>query len=177
LVQQPRMVYLRSKWRSTEDYFEISYNTVKGFCPKCVGLNSLADISYNIKGGLLTNRDESLLLQNLEKFTITEYQSNPFHSFIGTRLTKLLGQKIVNQDFTKSQIMGDINTSMSSLKSLQTQYRQTGRAVTDGELLDSIESITVTFDPADPTIIRVKLAARAVSGKSMNYTQYMKARG
>jgi hypothetical protein len=177
LAQQPRMVYLRSKWRSTQDFFEISYNTVKGYCSKCLGLNKLDDVSFNIKGGLLVTREEPLLLQNLEKFTVTEFQSNPFHSFIGTHLTRQLGQKIINQEFTKSQVVGDISTSLNSFKSLQSQYRQTGRSVTNGELLDTVVNITVEFDPADPTILRATVSAKALSGKVVKYTQYMKARG
>jgi hypothetical protein len=93
-IQQPRMIYLKKKWKSTEDFFEISYVTLKGFCPKCVGLGEIDDISYDVRGGLLSIRDENLLLQNMEKFTVTNLQSNPFHLFIGTSLVKLLGQKI-----------------------------------------------------------------------------------
>jgi len=173
-INQPRMIRFKFKWKSIEDYFEVTYVTLKNFCYKCVGLEKVDDISYNIKGQLFLNRNEYLLLQNLEKFTITEKQSNPFHTYIGTTLVKLLGQKISDPSFISSQITQEINTTLDILKSLQEQYKATGRAVTDGELLDTVENVKVRFDENDPAIIRADITARAVSGQSLNYTQYLK---
>lgn len=176
-INQPRMLYLKYKWKSIQDYFEATYVTLKGFCPKCVGLERIDDISYNVKGGLNLNRNEYLLLQNLEKFTITEKQSNPFHTYIGTTLVQLLGQKITDPSFIASRIKQEVNTTLEIFKSLQAQYRSTGRTVTDGELLDVVENVKVNFDDDDPTIIRVDVTARAVSGRSVDYTQYLQTAG
>jgi len=173
-INQPRMIRFKFKWKSIEDYFEVTYVTLKNFCYKCVGLERVDDISYNIKGQLFLNRNEYLLLQNLEKFTITEKQSNPFHTYIGTTLVKLLGQRISDTSFISSRITQEINTTLDILKSLQEQYKATGRTVTDGELLDTVENVKVRFDEDDPTIIRVDITARAVSGQSLDYTQYLK---
>lgn len=172
-VTQPRMIYLKNKWKAVEDYWEVSYYTISSYCPKCVGLNSLDDIQYNIKGDLLKIRNEALLLQNLEKFTVTEIQSNPFHTFIGTGLVKLLGSRITDSAFITNKVTQQITASLSVLKSLQEQYSQTGRAVTDGELLDVVDSVVVRFDDEDPTILRADITAKAKSGKSVNYSQYL----
>lgn len=172
-VQQPRMIYLKDKWKSVEDYFEVTYVTLKGFCPKCIGLGQLDDINYDIKGDLLKVRNEKLLLQNLEKFTVTEIGSNPFHSFIGTSLINLLGQRISDTSFIATKITQEINTTLEVLKSLQDQYRFAERVVTKGELLDKVEDIKVRFDEDDPTIIRTDVTVRAKSGQSVDFTQYM----
>lgn len=172
-VQQPRMAYLNKKWKSVEDYFEITYVTLKGFCPKCAGLEQLNDIDYDIRGSLLTLRDEKLLLQNLEKFTVTEMRSNPFHSFIGTSLVKLLGQKITDTSYISTKITQEISATLDVLKSLQDQYRFAGRTVTDGELLDKVENVRIRFDKQDPTILRTDVTVLAKSGRSVNYTQYL----
>jgi len=172
-VQQPRIIYLNRKWRSIEDYFEVTYVTLRGFCPKCVGLEVLNDIDYNIRGALITVRDEELLLQNLEKFTITERESNPFHTYIGTFLVKLLGQKILDSSYTSTKITQEITTTLGVLKSLQDQYRYTDRPVTDGELLDEVQNIEIRFDPEDPTIIRAVITATARSGRTVDYTQFL----
>jgi len=172
-VQQPRMVYLKKKWPSVEDYFEVNYITLRSYCPKCAGLQFLDDIEYNIRGELITVRNEELLLQNLEKFTVTEKQSNPFHSFIGTFLVKLLGQKIIDSSYFSTKITQEVSATLDVLKSLQDQYVISDRPVTNGELLDSIQNIQIKFDPEDPTIIRTDISVTAKSGRTVDYTQYL----
>jgi len=172
-VQQPRMIYLNNKWKSIEDYFEVNYVTLRGFCPKCVGLEVINDIDYDIRGALRTVRNEELLLQNLEKFTITEKESNPFHTFIGTFLVKLLGQKIIDSSYTSTKITQEISTTLDVLKSLQDQYRYTDRPVTNGELLEEVVNMQVRFDVDDPTIIRTEISATAKSGRTVDYTQFL----
>jgi hypothetical protein len=173
-VNQNRMVYLAFKWRSTEDFFELSYNTLSGYCPKCVGFNQINDVSYNVDGDFYTLRNEPLLLQNLEKFTVTELQSNPFQLFIGTNLVKLLGQRITDTSYIATKITQEINVTLQTLKGLQDNLRYANRAVTDGELLDKVNSIKVNFDPSDPSIIRALIVAQAKSGKTVNFTQFLK---
>jgi len=172
-VTRPRMISLRNKWKALEDYWEATYYTISRFCSKCVGRNFLDDIQYNIKGDFLKIRDENLLLQNLEKFTVTELQSNPFHTFIGTTLVKLLGSRITDSAFITNKITQQISTTLGVLKSLQEQYTITGRAVTQGELLDVVENVVVRIDDQDPTILRADVTARAKSGKTANYSQFL----
>lgn len=169
-----RKVYFKKKWNSVEDFFELTYITISDFCPKCVGFNYIDDVSYNTQGDFLTLINEILLLQNLEKFTVTELQSNPFQLFIGTTLVKLLGQRVSDPSYLSSKVTQEINNTLSVLKQLQKQYQNTGRAVTQGELLDQVSNISVQFDTVDPSILRAEVTAQAVSGKSVNFTQLLK---
>jgi hypothetical protein len=173
-VQQPRMIFLNKKWDSLEDYFEVGYNTLSGFCPKCAGLKTIDDISYDVKGELYTIRNEALLLQNLEKFTVTEIRSNPFHTFIGTGLVSMLGTKYSDAAYMSTKITQEITTSLNVLKDLQDQYQFSGRSMTDGELLDNIDNVRVSIDRNDPTIIRADVTATAKSGKSVDYSQFLR---
>jgi hypothetical protein len=173
-VNQNRKVYLAFKWRSTEDFFELSYNTLSGYCPKCVGFNQINDVSYSAEGDFYTLINEPLLLQNLEKFTVTELQSNPFQLFIGTNLVKLLGQRVSDSSYMATKITQEINTTLQTLKGLQDNLRFANRAVTDGELLDTINSIKVNFDTVDPSIVRAFIVAQAKSGKTVTFTQFLK---
>jgi hypothetical protein len=172
-VYRPKMILLNKKWQEIEDYFEVTYVTMVNFCPKCVGRSIIDDISYDVKGDLFAIRNEKLLLQNLEKFTVTEIGSNPFHGYIGTALVTLLGQKISDPNFTANKMIGDINNSLSKFKDMQDQYRLTGRVVSTGELLEAIESINVTVDPVDPTIMNANITAKAQSGRSIGFTQVL----
>ena len=172
-IYRPKMILLNKKWQEIEDYFEVTYVTQANFCPKCAGRNFIDDISYDVKGDLFTIRNEKLLLQNLEKFTVTELGSNPFHNYIGTALVTLLGQKLSDPNFTANKMIGDINNSLSKFKDMQDQYRLTGRVMTTGEILEAIENINVTVDPEDPTIMNANITAKAQSGRSVGFTQVL----
>lgn len=173
-VQQPRMIYLNYKWDSLEDYFEVNYNTLSNTCPKCVGLKAIDDHSYDVKGNLYTIRNENLLLQNLEKFTVTKIRSNPFHTFIGTGLVQMLGTKFTDSAYLATKITQEISTSLNVLKDLQDQYQFTGRAMTAGESMDSVDNVQVSPDQNDSTILRADITATAKSGKSVSYTQFLR---
>lgn len=171
---QLRMIYFNQRWQSPNDYFEVTYRTYKQYCAKCSGLGALDDISFTVKGALREARDERLLLQNLEKWTITEIRSNPFHSFVGTSLVSLLGERITDLAFLNSKIIQEINTTLSKYSDLQDQYKLTGRPMTDGETLQSVDNIEVVQDENDPTILHVTVTVKAASGKSVDYEQYLK---
>ena len=169
-----KMVYLKEKWSQIEDYFEFNYVTLHNYCPKCLGLKYLDDVNYDTRGGRKTVRNENLLLQNIEKFVITTVGSNPFHTFIGTSLVTFLGERNSNRDYIETKITHEINSTLGILKDMQQQYEKTGRAVTDGEMLDIINSVEVNFDVNDPTVIRADVTVQARSGKTVDYTQYMR---
>lgn len=173
-VYRPKMIQFRTKWQETEDYFTVSYVTLKTYCPKCVNRDVIDDLSYDIRGDFFVIRNEKLLLQNLEKFVVTEMGSNPFHNYIGTSLVTFLGQKVTDTGYITSKITGEVNNTVAKFKDMQEQYRQTGRAVTAGELLESLDSVTVTVDPQDPTIMSMSIVAKAVSGKTVEFEQVLK---
>jgi len=173
-VNRPRMIYFKDKWSTVEDFFEVTYVTLRSFCPRCIGLKVLDDISYDVRGALINVRDEKLLLQNLEKFTVTEVESNPFHNFIGTSLISLIGEKIIDVNFLTTKIIQEINATLEKLRDLQVQYKATGRDVTDGELLETIENVEVKIDEEDPTVLRADVTVTAKSGKSVDFVQYLK---
>lgn len=173
-VNQPRVIQFRDKWKSPDDLFEVTYVTISSYCPKCAGLNVIDDISYNVKGGLNVFRDEKLLIQNLEKFTVTELNSNSFHSFIGTSLVTLLGEKIIDTNFLVTRITQEISNSLNKFLDLQEQYRQTGRTLTEGESLESVDNIEVIQDEDDPTILRADVTVTARSGKTAEFSQTLR---
>jgi hypothetical protein len=171
-----KVIYLKDKWRSPTDYFEVSYVTILNYCPKCVGSKYLDDITYNVMGDFVVTRDEALLMQNVEKFTVTVINSNPFHVYIGTSLVNLIGTRVSNISFMVSQITAEITRGLQKFQNLQAQYKLTGRDMTPGETLDTINSIQVTQDTNDPTIMRATVSVTAESGKPGEFTQYLKIR-
>lgn len=175
-ANQSRMILFKSKWPSPTDFFEITYITFPTYCSKCNNLRVIDDTSFDVRGQLSTVRDEPLLMQNLEKWTITELRSNPFHAFIGTGLMQVIGQKIMDPDFLSSRISQEIMAALQRFEDMQGQYRLTGRPITNGETLETIENIEVRFDDADQTVLRADVTVTARSGKPLTFTQYLRVR-
>jgi hypothetical protein len=173
---QARMVSFKDKWPSPTDYFEITYITLSTYCSKCVNLKVIDDISYDVRGQMATNRNENLLLQNLEKWTVTQINSNPFHSFIGSGLIQLIGQRVLDVDFLSARISQEITSSLGRFQDMQGQYRLTGRPMSEGETLETVENIQVKFDDNDQTILRVDVTVTARSGQPLQFTQFLRLR-
>jgi len=168
-----KKIVFKNEWKAIEDYFEITYITIKNYCPKCIGLGQIDDINYGNTGDLLVNRNENLLLQNVEKFTITELRSNPFQLFVGTGLVNLIGQRVYNQPYIVSRVTQEISNTLQVFKGLQNQYMSTGRTMSQGETLDVVENVKVSFDTNDSSILRANIAVRAKSGQTVNFTQFL----
>lgn len=173
-VNPPKMIYFKYNWKSPDDTFEVSYNTFAATCPKCGGGGALHDISYTAMGTVSVSRNENLLLQNMEKFIITESASNPFHSYLGTNLVSLLGEKIYDMGFVRTKITQEVMGSIDKLKELQEKYVASGRTMTPGETLDTVDSVDVEQDDRNPSVLRVNVEATAASGEQLTYVQLLK---
>jgi predicted nucleic acid-binding protein len=172
-----KMIYLKKKWRSPNDFFEVTYYTILNYCVKCNGSKYLDDISYDVKGDLLITRDERLLMQNVEKFVITRINSNSFHTFIGTSIESLIGTRLNNVQLMVTQIKAEITRGLQKLQDMQSQLRAAGRTVTSGEMLQSIDNVSVIQDVNDPTIFRADITVTAESGKTVEFAQFIRLRG
>jgi len=173
-INAQKMISFKYNWKSPYDVFEVSYNTLNATCTKCSGLEVISDISFSAMGTVSMSRNEKLLLQNMEKFIITELKSNPFHSYIGTGLVNLLGERVQDMGYLRAKITQEIMSSLDKFKELQSKYASSGRAMTLGETLKSVDSVGVIRDSNDPSILRVSVEATAASGQSLNYVQLLK---
>jgi hypothetical protein len=173
-LKQMKMIKFNNKWRSPTDYFEISYTTMSSFCSKCAGNNFFDDISYDVTGDIFTIENEKLLMQNVEKFIVTKINSNPFHLFIGTSIIDVIGTRLSNPNLLVTQITAEASKTLQKFQELQTKYQLTGRTITPGEILKSVNNITVTQNQNDPTIYDMNVAVTAQSGQTIEFTQYIK---
>ena len=175
-ANQSRMVMFKKKWPSPTDFFEITYITFPTYCSKCLNLKVIDDITFNVRGDFSSTRNEPLLLQNLEKWTVTQLRSNAFHSYIGTGLVQLLGSRITDPDFLSARVSQEIMASLQRFQDMQGQYRLTGRPMTDGETLETIENVGVRFDDVDQTVLRADVTVTARSGQSLTFSQFIRLR-
>jgi hypothetical protein len=162
---------LRTSTRLFNPLVESRYTTMSTYCPKCAGENYLDDIIYGPSKDIVTVKDEYLLLQTLEKFIITQIDSNPYHTWLGTTLHTLVGSKITDVNLLKSKIYDDIKKAVDDLKSIQAQYVKSGRPVSLGELFGNLLSVNVNQNEADPTTINVVVNFTAQSGRNLSLTQ------
>jgi hypothetical protein len=173
----PKKVYLKERQKSIDDTYEVTYITDYLHCPKCVGLKVLDDLQFSTEGKIVVAKDEYLLLQNVEKNVITELGSNTFHTWEGTSLIDLTGSRIMDTDYLKTKISQDVNAALNKFKSMQNQQLATQRPMSDGEILESVDSVIVSQDVVDPTVFRVDIVVRSRSNKSLTYQQYLKFAG
>ncbi|MBD3260238.1 MAG: hypothetical protein GF334_00945 [Candidatus Altiarchaeales archaeon] len=172
VVEPTRYVSLKKKSKLNDPIIEAQYTTFLDYCPKCVGLRYIDDLTYDKSGDLNTVRNEYLLVQNVEKRVITELGSNVFHENMGTNLHSLVNQKILDFDLIRNQITDQIITSLNRLKESQRTLLASRREVSDGELLDKIGEVIVER-AEDPTILRVTVTFTARSGRTLEYTQFL----
>lgn len=172
-----RKIYFKQELKASDDFFEIKYITDALNCPKCAGMKGLDDIQYSNLGTFKLARDEYLLMQNVEKYVVTEIGSNIFHNWIGSGLIDLIGSRIMDPNYLKSKITQEINATLSKFKKMQQEYITTGRPVSDGEMLDTVDMVSVTPYNDDPTVLEVVVTVTALSGKSVDFTQYLQFKG
>jgi hypothetical protein len=159
--------------RLSNPLVEVRYVAVKTYCPKCVGVRYIDDFSYGPDKDLVTVSDELLLIQMLEKHLVTEIQSNPYHSWVGTSLHELVKHKITDMPLITMRIKDDVNKAVTDLRKLQAQYQKTRRPVTSGELFGELLEVDVRPDAAEPTTVHALVRFTSQSGKVLEYEQLL----
>ncbi len=154
---------------------EAKYTTLSTYCPKCAGVNYLDDIIYGPDKDVVMAQDEVLLIQTLEKFIVTEVNSNPYHTWVGTSIGDLVGTKITDISYLKTNIYNNVKKAVDNLKTVQAQYSKSGRVTTLGELFGDLIAIDVTQSTADPSTILVTVKFSAQSGRVLLFEQLVEA--
>ena len=157
------------KRKATDDFFHISYSVKTDCCPKCQGKGLINDFSYSSLGKPVMVENEEKLLQEIKKGLATYLGSNPFHTWIGTEIPKLIGAKVTNVDLIKARIIQEINKYIQKYKNIQIQqaYYQ---EVTLREAFDSL--LQVNVDPqieVDISYWIISIIFRNKTGDEMLY--------
>lgn len=166
-------VMLREPNRLYNPLIEVKYVTIRTYCPKCAGLRYIDDIRYGPDQDTVTVSDELFLIQTLEKHIVTELESNPYHTWVGTSLHELVKTKMTDIQLITSRIKDDINKAIANLKKVQAQYQKTNRPVSRGELFGKLIEIDVRRDSREPTTIHAIVRFTSQSGKVLEYEQLL----
>lgn len=168
VVQEPtagvKKIVFKKPIRSSNDFFELTYITVAGDCPKCNASSYLFDYAIDALGRVVLIRDNEKLLQDVTKGVLTIKASNPYHPWYGTILDALIGSKIADFERLKLIISQDVQELFNNVKDLQIQQVDV-QDVTDKERVEQLISVnTVRPDPTNPTLVTVSITYRNRAG-------------
>ncbi|MDB4330348.1 hypothetical protein N9948_01360 [bacterium] len=163
---QKSKIILNKKRKSTNDFFLISYSVLPDLCPKCISLRVHNDESYTNLGLISFVQNEEKLIQEVKKGLLTELSSNPFHTWIGTEIHKLIGTKVYNADTVRANLVQEVSVYLDKYLDVQTQQTQY-QSVTDREAFFQTLLIDADFDPEDPTIWTLTVIFQNRTGADM----------
>lgn len=101
-----------------------------------------------------------------------EYGSDPFHPYWGSLLPGMLGN-IIGTD-TLSQVQSEVMRVLQNYIAVQTAMLQNNLVAFDqsqfstADIIGSIDSVTVTQDPQDPTRALVAVAVTTADGATVS---------
>lgn len=158
-----------------DDLIELSYTSPLGYCRKCFGTSLVYDYQVKANGsGYSEVTGISKLRQDCLKAILTSRGSNVFHSWVGTTVDALVGNKLRASDLF--DIQQDIGNSLNNLKRLQIN-QSSYQKVSNEELLQSIDSVLVSRDEYDPTLILINVQVTSASGQEVAISQAFKSTG
>jgi len=165
-----QVVQFKKLQQSSDDFFELSYYTVQGWCPKCNTLNVYFDWVFDNSGRLVLIKNEQKLLQDVIKGTLTIEGSNTYHTWYGTVLQSLIGGKIANFPNLQVLLGNDVRDFINNLKSLQAKQALI-QTVTPQEMINNLVSINVSQNPANPDLVEISIIISNVAGDVREITR------
>ncbi len=160
-----RLLVFDEALKGFNDYVELNYSTVRQECRRCGGVGIENDWRYGL-GGLVTVRNEDLLLQEMLKATYTVRGSNPFHTWYGTTIVDSIGRKLSSSGIVQNMIQSEIYEAFRRWQSIKKQQEEVvGQAVSDEEYPFRLLGVQLQQSEQDPTIIFVSATVQNRSSK------------
>lgn len=166
-TQRSKLVF-NNKRKSKDDFYTLSYSSIRKFCPKCKGLSIHNDLEYSSLGNLRIVKNEEKLLQEVKKGIATELSSNQFHKWIGTMIYTLVGSKVFNADSLRGKAIEEVTRYLERYISVQIQ-QSNYQEVTDREAFGQILSVNMDPDIDDPTYWTLTIIFNNRTGSDMIY--------
>lgn len=155
---------------------ELSYDVTQSNCRRCHGFGIENDIRTDPYGQLQTVVAQQKLIQDLMKWVLTERGSDPFHDFVGTRVITLIGQKGINLQMLKMDVVSEVSEAITKLLKLEAK-QATYQRVSASELIDALVSVDFNPRTQDPTIFDLVITVRVASGQVVSSTKTFRIAG
>jgi phage baseplate assembly protein W len=167
-----RWIVFDEPLKSTTDFAEITYTTVREECRRCGGLGVEHDWRYTITGDVVEVRDEALLLQEILKIMYTILGSNPFNLWYGTDLVNMVGSKIILAEIVQNTIVTNVQTAFNRWQSIKRRQEQdVGQEVSDREYPYRLVSVSAQQSSQDQTVFWVFITVQNRSGNPIDMTR------
>lgn len=148
-------------------FFEGSWVTIEGSCPRCHGSGVENDFRANGVGGVEEVRNEQKLKQEVERFETVENRSMVFHPELGTNLYNLIGTKqLSNSSLQGGQLQLTVRRSLEHLQRLQ-RIQRSYQEIGSGELLNQIIGVSAVLDPNDQTSWLITTRLTSLAGRTV----------
>lgn len=148
-------------------FFRVSYPVPRAYCLRCRATGVENDYGFDSSGEALMVQDENLLYQATLKIILTDLRSNPYHTWYGTILRSLIGQKAIPG--TAESIKATIRDALDNFQKVQIEQAKY-QDVTAKERLYAIQSIDVSTLENDPTTFIVDLVVSNFSSDPISLT-------
>jgi hypothetical protein len=145
-----RKLFFKTPSKAPDDVIECSYYTFLELCPKCHGIKAHNDLEWGIDGKPFFVAQGRKLTQEFKKGLITELNSNPFHSWIGTTIYTRIGSKVVDAKKLQMLLLDEISSFATKYKSVQQKQIAAGQEVELEEIFSNIAQLKV--QPRDPNV-------------------------
>lgn len=146
-------------------YFTVTYPVFPYHCLRCLTTEVENDYRFDAQGKPLMVEGYNLLYQACLKVLLTDLKSNIYFPWYGTTLRGLIGSKVVGGSV--AGMRQAVSTALTMLQNLQTAQAKYQR-VTAEERLFSVDNISVTPVPDDPTSFLISVDVRSYSSQSVN---------
>ena len=167
-----RWIVFDAPLKSSTDFAEITYTTVREECRRCGGLGTEHDWRYTITGDVVEVRDEALLLQETLKIMYTVLGSNPFNTWYGTTLINMIGSKVILAEVVQNTIVSNVQTAFNRWQSIKKRQEQdVGQEVSDREFPYRLMSVSAQQSSQDQTVFWVFVTVQNRSGNSIDMTR------
>lgn len=165
-IENDRRIVLNQPARADDNIYEVSYFTRQKDCRRCQGFGVEFDIRFDESGAPITLTGTELLLQEIEKITLTIKGSNIFHQWYGTSIVELIGEKVApNSDLIITQIRSEISNALDRYKDIKSQQKRY-QDVPPEEFLLNILSIDIRQRPDDPSGFDVQIQVQNKAGST-----------
>jgi hypothetical protein len=162
--QTAKRIKFNKPLKSQNDFFELSYITAVGDCPKCEGSSQVFDFAVDSLGRLVALKDNEKLMQDISKGVLTQKGSNPYHPWYGTSINALIGSKLSDFQKVRLLISQEIQQLVNHLKDLQNQQSDV-QDITDKEMMEQLISVQAARpDPSNPSFVTVSITYRNRAG-------------
>ena len=163
-ITHDRFIRLDRPAYADDNIYEVSYFTRQADCRRCQGFGIEFDIRFDDNGAPITLTGEELLLQEIEKITLTVRGSNIFHQWYGTSLVNLVGEKAApNSDVLTSQMRKEIAEALDRYKDIKSQQKRF-QSVPPEEFLLNVLSIDIQQPPNSPSSFEIKIRVQNKAG-------------